>query len=122
MSHGLATRAAWLERLWHELTQPACFDEGVEVARNACVAGASLAAAVISAGAYYDNPLSGVPALRACMKRLAVLPLELRAWQQALAPAPDPEAGRRLVHPRFWLRLTRAGRGLLFRAGWPRRT
>jgi hypothetical protein len=93
MSAAITTRAAWLDRLWHELTQPECFDEGVEVARNACVAGASLAAAVISAGAYYDNPLSGVPALRACMLRLASLPLELAAWQQALAPAPEPEVG-----------------------------
>jgi hypothetical protein len=101
MSHALTARAAWLERLSQQLTQPECFDEGVEVARNACVAGASLAAAVISAGAYYDNPLCGVPALRACMKRLAALPLELAAWQQALAPAPDPEVGGVFFTPGF---------------------
>jgi hypothetical protein len=97
----IETRAAWLEQLWHELAQPACFDEGVEAARNACVAGASLAAAVISAGAYYDNPLTGAPALRAAMQRLAALPLELDAWLTALAPKLLPEASGVLVTAGF---------------------
>lgn len=90
-----------LERLWLELARPECFDEGVEAARNACVAGASLAAAVISVGAYYDNPLTGAPALRACMQRLAALPLEPDAWRQRLAPAPYPEPGGPLATPGF---------------------
>lgn len=55
-------------------------DEGVEAARNACVAGASLAAALFTAAAYYDNPFTGAPALRACMQRFGGLPLELDAW------------------------------------------
>jgi hypothetical protein len=97
----IGASAAWLERLWHELAQPECFDDGVEAARNACVAGASLGAAVIGAGAYYDNPLTGAPALRACMQRLAALPLELDAWLSALAPAPCAEAGGALVSAGF---------------------
>jgi hypothetical protein len=62
-------------------------DEGIEAARNACVAGASLAAALITAAAYYDNPFTGAPALRACMLRFGPLPLKLEAWL--------PEAARR---------------------------
>lgn len=55
-------------------------DEGVEAARNACVAGASLAAALITAAAYYENPFTGTPALRSCMRRLAALPLSVERW------------------------------------------
>lgn len=55
-------------------------DEGIEAARNACVAGASLAAALITAAAYYDNPFTGAPALRACMLRFGPLPLAPGAW------------------------------------------
>jgi hypothetical protein len=92
---------AWLERLGLELSRPDSFDEGVEAARNACAAGASLAAAVITAGAYYDNPLTGAPALRACLERLTPLPLELGAWQRAFASEPQPEAGGAVMAPGF---------------------
>lgn len=61
-------------------------DEGIEAARNACVAGASLAAALVTAAAYYDNPFTGAPALRACMSRFGGLPLALPAWLSEAAP------------------------------------
>jgi hypothetical protein len=86
-------RSDWLSRLTLELTRAETFDEGVEAARNACAAGASLAAAVITAGAYYDNPFTGAPALRACMQRLTGLPLDLAAWRRALEPRPHDAAG-----------------------------
>src|SRR5512133_222966 len=81
----------WAIQLAHELSAVTLFDEGVEAARNACVAGASIAAAAITAAAWYDNPLTGVPALRDCMALLAALPLELEAWQTALAGRSHPE-------------------------------
>ncbi|HMA93043.1 MAG TPA: hypothetical protein VKP30_10175 [Polyangiaceae bacterium] len=81
----------WAIQLAHELSAVTLFDEGVEAARNACVAGASIAAAAITAAAWYDNPLTGVPALRDCMELLAALPLELEAWQTALAGRSHPE-------------------------------
>lgn len=74
-----------------ELGADALFDEGVEAARNACVAGATLAAAAITASAWYDNPLSGAPALRECMARLGSNPLEVTAWQRSFAPSVHPE-------------------------------
>jgi hypothetical protein len=86
-------RSGWLSRLAFELTRAETFDEGVEAARNACAAGASLAAAVITAGAYYDNPFTGAPALRACMQRLTGLPLDMAAWRSALEPRPHDAGG-----------------------------
>jgi hypothetical protein len=80
----------WKQKLARELANEALFDEGVEAARNACVAGASIAAAVITAAAWYDNPLTGLPALRACMARLATLPFDPTAWRTAFARAPHP--------------------------------
>jgi hypothetical protein len=67
------------------LSEPALFDEGVEAARNACVAGASIAAAAITAAAWYDNPLTGLGALHGCMDILAGLPPSLAAWRDAFA-------------------------------------
>jgi hypothetical protein len=72
------------------------FDEGVEAARNACVAGASLVAAWITAAAYYDNPFTGLPALRACMARLRGVGLTLPAWHAELS---HPEAVERADAP-----------------------
>jgi hypothetical protein len=86
----------WLVRLAAELGARALWDEGVEAARNACVAGASIAAAAITAAAYYDNPLTGIGALSACMQRLEPLPLELSAWRAALAPRACLRAGAEL--------------------------
>lgn len=73
------------------LDSPELWDQGVEAARNACVAGAPLAAAAISAAAYYDSPLVGARALRALMQRLFAAPLELTGWRAALAPSAHPE-------------------------------
>lgn len=84
-------RAPVLLALDAELRQPASFDEGVEVARNACAAGASIAAGAIAAAAYYDNPLTGLGALCGLMSRLAGVGLELASWQRALARARHPE-------------------------------
>lgn len=68
-------------------------DEGIEAARNACVAGASLSAALITAAAYYDNPFTGAPALRACMLRFGPLPLTLEAWlSESARRDPDDRA------------------------------
>jgi hypothetical protein len=72
---------------------PALWDEGVEAARNACVAGAPLAAGAITAAAFYDNPLTGGRALRMFMHRLFAAPLALETWRTLLAPAPHPETG-----------------------------
>jgi hypothetical protein len=89
-----------------ELERPGHFDEGVEAARNACVCGASLAAAAITAAAYYDNPITGLPALRACMLRLDGLPLGppaqvLDAWRVALQPHVLAPCGTRPFTPGF---------------------
>ena len=80
----------WRSRLAGELTSRPLFDEGVEVARNACVAGASIASAAISAAAWYSNPLTGIPALCSCMQLLGTLPRTVRAWQRALGRASVP--------------------------------
>jgi len=90
-----------LRRLAQELAEPVLFDEGVEAARNACVAGAPLASAAITASAWYANPLTGVPALRHCLELLLTLPLQLPAWQTALAARPHPETLDPAVSPGF---------------------
>ncbi|HET9929830.1 MAG TPA: hypothetical protein VFQ35_04050 [Polyangiaceae bacterium] len=79
--------------LANELAAEALFDEGVEAARNACVAGATLAAAAITASAWYDNPLTGARALRDCLEKLGALPLSVDAWRAAFAPGVHPETG-----------------------------
>lgn len=87
---------AWVSVLEAHLDRAALWDEGVEAARNACVAGAPLAAAAITAAAYYDNPLTGGRAMLAARERFTALPLELAAWCAAPAPqsiGPDEEAG-----------------------------
>ena len=89
---------AWLA---HELGRPEAWDEGIEAARNACVGGASLAAAAITAAAYYDNPLTGLPALRACLELVGPPPLELDAWCRMLAPRPHPDADGQGMTPGF---------------------
>ena len=86
-SDACSAALAWLA---HELCRAEAWDEGIEAARNACVAGASLAAGAIAAAAYYDNPLTGAPALRECIERVGPLPLELEAWREALTPRPQP--------------------------------
>ena len=91
----------WRAKLARELASEELYDEGIEAARNACAAGASSAAAAITAAAYYDNPLTGAPALRALMKRLATLPLDRAAWLAALAGAPHPETGDPAFTPGF---------------------
>jgi hypothetical protein len=75
------------------LNTQALWDQGVEAARNACVAGAPLAAAAIAAAAYYDSPLVGGRALRALMQRLRAAPLQLERWRALLAPSAHPETG-----------------------------
>lgn len=66
------------EGLSHGLQRPAFFDPGVEAARNACAADASLASAAIAAAAYYDNPLTGSRALVACLGTLCELSSDAR--------------------------------------------
>ena len=97
-SHGRSPALDWLAR---ELSRAEAWDEGIEAARNACVAGASLAAGAIVAAAYYDNPLTGAPALRACLERVAPLPLALESWRDALAPRPHAAVDGQLVTPGF---------------------
>lgn len=91
----------WKRALARELAREALFDEGVEAARNACVAGASIAAATITAAAWYDNPLTGLPALRACLCLLAKLPCEVSAWRAALFPRVHPDTGDADFSPGF---------------------
>lgn len=81
----------WEATLEQALAAEVLWDEGVEAARNACVAGAPLAAAAITAAAWYDNPLHGGRAMLAAYTRMATLPLALPAWLAAFAPAPHPE-------------------------------
>ncbi|HEX4339578.1 MAG TPA: hypothetical protein VH062_26910 [Polyangiaceae bacterium] len=83
----------WRTRLAQELASEDLYDEGVEASRNACVAGASIGAAAVTAAAFYDNPLTGAPAVRALMMRLADLPLDREAWRTALTGAPHPDTG-----------------------------
>jgi hypothetical protein len=90
-----------LDALAAEFSRPALFDEGVEAARNACVAGAPLSAAAITAAAYYGNPLTGAPALLACMQRLEASGLSLAAWTQAFALAVHPTTGDPAFSPGF---------------------
>lgn len=80
-----------------ELSRPELFDEGVEAARNACIAGASLASAAITAAAWYDNPLTGAGALSACMRLFADLPQKIDDFGQALEPRMNEELGERLT-------------------------
>ena len=98
LARARADALAWLAR---ELGRREAWDEGIEAARNACVGGASLAAGAIAAAAYYDNPLTGAPALRECLERLGPLPLALEDWRAALAPRPHPAADGRGVTPGF---------------------
>ncbi|HMA91428.1 MAG TPA: hypothetical protein VKP30_02035, partial [Polyangiaceae bacterium] len=63
-----------LTRLRRDLTKAILYDEGIEAARNACAGGASIASAAITAAAFYDSPLDGIHALRACMDSLQSLP------------------------------------------------
>jgi hypothetical protein len=74
-----------------ELGREELFDEGVEAARNACVAGAPLASAAITASAWYDNPLTGARAVLDCMAKLGALGESVDDWLAAFAPAPHPE-------------------------------
>ncbi len=77
------------------LAEPRLFDEIVEVARNACAGGASVVAAAIGCAAYLDNPLTGLPALRACMQRARALAPEDGDWLTRLAQPlrlPEEEA------------------------------
>jgi hypothetical protein len=92
---------AQFQALWQELAQADLFDEGVEAARNACVAGASIASAAITAAAFYDNPLTGLGALRACMQRLESTPPELGALRSALAPSPPQDPSDAPFTPGF---------------------
>ena len=78
-------------QLANELAQEELFDAGVEAARNACVAGATLAAAAITASAWYDNPLTGARAVLECMARLRDVGTDLDAWLRAFAPGSHPE-------------------------------
>ena len=81
------------EALAHTLGQSVLFDEGVEATRNACVAGAPIAAAVVTAAAYYSNPLTGVPALLSCMERLRCSETRTASWLEAFAKSPHPSTG-----------------------------
>src|SRR5512137_1994732 len=69
-----------LALLRRELASSLLFDEGIEAARNACVAGASIAAAAMVAAAYSDSPVVGIPALRLCMGSLQSTALDVAAW------------------------------------------
>jgi hypothetical protein len=103
-----------LHLLEAELADPASFDEGVETARNACAAGASIAAGAIAAAAYYDNPITGIGALRALMCCLGGVPDELEAWQRALSPRHHPETDDANFTPGFgFVPAARAERTLL---------
>ncbi len=78
-------------------------DEGTEAARNACAGGASLSAAAITAAAYADNPLSGVPAMVRCLQVFRAGPSEVERWLHAPRHEREATGGARLevsVEPR----------------------
>lgn len=109
-----------LIRLRRELDKDVLFDQLVEVARNACVGGASIAAAAVAAAAYCDSPLVGIPALRDCMRRLKDIPLELPNWCEAFpatrdASGPDSQyaPGFGYITPRVAVRVRVACRRVL---------
>lgn len=79
-----------LARLRRDLSDAVLYDEGIEAARNACAAGASIASAAITAAAFYDSPLVGIHALRECMHSLQTLPFELEAWVSEFQCRYDP--------------------------------
>jgi hypothetical protein len=91
----------WESVLEVELSAAALWDEGVEAARNACVAGAPLASAAIAAAAFYDSPLVGGRAMLAAMARFTDLALDLPAWLEALRPGLEPESGETGFVPGF---------------------
>jgi hypothetical protein len=93
----------WRDFLAALLALPALHDEGVEAARNACVAGASIASAAITAAAWYDNPLTGISALREGMVRLSSLraPFEVERWVSVMGRTSHPETGDPDFSPGF---------------------
>ena len=80
-----------IDWLGHELARDVYWDEGVDATRNVCVAGAPLAAAAITAAAWYDNPLTGSRAMLACMERLESCPLLPSSWVSTLSPTVHPD-------------------------------
>jgi hypothetical protein len=90
-----------LARLERELLHEILFDEGIEAARNACVAGASIAAAAIVAAAYSDSPLVGLPALRDCMRQVEALPFTIDAWRTAFKCHRDTDSQEIIFAPGF---------------------
>lgn len=91
----------WERLLRESLRSEALWDEGTEAARNACVAGAPLAAAAITAAAYYDNPLTGSRAMLSAYARLGSLELLLPVWSAALAPTTEIETAQPDYVPGF---------------------
>ncbi|HET9958747.1 MAG TPA: hypothetical protein VFQ61_29845 [Polyangiaceae bacterium] len=105
-------------------SEPGLFDEGVEAARNACVAGASLASALITAAAWYENPLTGTPALLDALDRLRSIPghgsPSCAGFVGAFAPTPHRDTGDPEHSPGFGYideeradRVVRAGQNLI---------
>lgn len=111
-----------LRELARTLRHEVLWDEGVEAARNACVAGAPISAALITAAAYYDNPFTGVRALVECMHRITSVPLEISDLHDSLANSPQPEADGLAFTPGFGF-VTEAQAAYLRRklGGWLRR-
>jgi hypothetical protein len=85
---------AIMMRLRLALAHQQLFDEGIEAARNACVGGASIAAAATVAAAYCDSPLVGAPALRDCMQRLDAMPMVVEDWVAAFRCHPQAGTGK----------------------------
>jgi hypothetical protein len=93
----------WRHSLAALLARPSLHDEGVEAARNACVAGASIASAAITAAAWYDNPLTGISALRESMVRLSSLraPFKVDHWVSVMGRTSHRETGDPDFSPGF---------------------
>jgi len=87
--------------LRRELRGEILFDQGVEVARNACVAGAPVAAAAIGIAAYSGSPLVGLAALRECMGRLERSSLRVASWIDAFRFVEQASTSTRLFAPGF---------------------
>lgn len=83
------------------MANPTLFDEGVEAARNACVAGASISSAAITIAAYCDNPLTGIPALRELLGRLKRLEFDTPHWLDELSTATEGSETSPMSFPGF---------------------
>jgi hypothetical protein len=90
-----------LDQLHQEFANASLYAESIEVARNACAAGASIVAAAIAVCAYNDSPLIGIDALVSCMRLVVRLRPEITAFRDAFGYRSATEDSDALFAPGF---------------------